>query len=37
MKARIYALAWRVLPYVCCLPAGAMLGLLLVQVWGAAK
>ena len=37
MKARIYALAWRVLPYVCCLPAAAMLGFLLVQVWRAAK
>lgn len=36
MKARIYALALRVLPYVCCLPA-AMLGFLLVQVWEAAK
>lgn len=32
MKARIYAMAWRILPYVCCLPAGAMLGLLLVQL-----
>ena len=37
MKARIYALAWRVLPYVCCLPAGAMVGFLLVQLWRAAK
>ena len=37
MKPRIYALAWRILPYVCCLPAGAMLGFLLVQMWRAAK
>ena len=37
MKARLYALAWRVLPYVCCLPAGATLGLLLVQLSGSAK
>jgi hypothetical protein len=37
MKARIYALAWRILPYVCCLPAVAMLGFLLVQVWRVAK
>ena len=37
MKARIYAMAWHVLPYVCCVPLGAMLGLLLVQVWRAAK
>ena len=37
MKARIYALAWRVLPYFCCLPAAGMLSFLLVQVWGAAK
>ena len=33
MKARIYVLAWRVLPYVCCVPLGAMLGLLLVQIF----
>ena len=37
MKARIYALAWRILPYAFCLYAGATLGLLLVQVWRAAK
>ena len=37
MKARIYALAWRVLPYVCCLPAGATLGFVLVQVWRIAR
>jgi len=37
MKARVYALAWPVLPYVCCLLAAAMLGFLLVQVWRAAK
>ena len=37
MKARLYAMAWRVLPYVCYLPAGAMLGFVLVQVWRAAK
>ena len=37
MKALIYSLAWRILPYVCCLPAGAAVGFLLVQVWRAAK
>ena len=37
MKAHIYALAWRVLPYVCCLPAGATLGLLLLQFSGSVK
>ena len=37
MKARIYSLAWRVLPYVCCVPAGAMLGFVLVQLWRAAQ
>ena len=37
MTARLYALAWRVLPYVCCLPAGAVLVLLLAQVWRASK
>lgn len=37
MAARLYALAWRVLPYVCCLPAGSMLGFLLVQIFGSAK
>ena len=37
MKARLYSLAWRILPFVCCLPLGAMLGFLLVQMWRAAK
>jgi hypothetical protein len=37
MKARFYAMAWRVLPYVCCLPAGAMAGLLLLQLFGGFK
>ena len=37
MKARIYALAWRILPYVCCLPVSATLGLLLLQFTGSAK
>ena len=37
MTARLYALAWRVLPYVCCLPAGATLGFLLLQFSGSAK
>ena len=37
MKARLYSLAWRILPYVCCLPAGATLGLLLLQFSGSAK
>ena len=37
MTARLYAMAWRVLPYACCLPAGATLGLLLVQLSGGAK
>ena len=37
MTARLYALAWRVLPYVCCLPGSAILGLLLVQLWRVAR
>lgn len=37
MKARIYALAWHVLPYVYCASMGAMLGLLLVQIFGGFK
>ena len=37
MIARPYALAWRVLPYVCCLPADAVLGLLLLQFSGSVK
>lgn len=34
MKARIYAMAWHVLPYVYGASMGAMLGLLLVQLFG---
>ena len=30
MKARLYAMAWRVLPYVCCASMGATLTSLLV-------
>lgn len=37
MTARLYSLAWRALPFACCLPAGAMLGFVLVQLWRAAK
>ena len=37
MKARFYALAWRVLPFVCCAPLGAMLGFLLLEVLGSFK
>ena len=37
MTARLYALAWRVLPYVCCLPASAVLALLLLQFSGSIK
>ena len=37
MKARIYSMALRVLPYVCCLPAGATLGFLLLQFSGSVK
>lgn len=37
MKDRIYSLAWRVLPYVCCLPAAAMLGVVVLQLSGAAQ
>ena len=33
MKARIYAMAWRVLPFVCYMPAGSMLGYLVMQVF----
>ena len=32
MTARLYAMAWRVLPYVYCASMGAMLGLLLLQL-----
>lgn len=34
MKARIYAMALRILPYACFAPLGAML---LVQLFGSAK
>ena len=34
MKARIYALAWQVLPYICFAPLGAML---LLPLFGGAK
>ena len=37
MKARFYAMAWRVLPYACCAPLGAILGLLMLQLVGSAK
>lgn len=37
MKARIYAMAWRVLPYACCAPLGAVLMALLLQLFGSAK
>lgn len=37
MAARLYAMAWRILPYVCCLPVVAMLGFLLVQIFGGAN
>jgi hypothetical protein len=37
MKARIYALAWHALPYLCCVPLGAMLMALLLQFFGSAK
>ena len=37
MKARLYALAWRVLPYACCAPLGAMMGLQLLQLLGSFK
>ena len=38
MKARIYAMAWCVLPYVCFAPLGVLPGvLLLVQLLGSAK
>ena len=37
MIVRIYAMAGRILPYICCLPAGATLGLLLLQFSGSAK
>ena len=37
MKAGIYAMAWRILPYVYCASMGATLTSLLVQLWRAAK
>ena len=37
MKARVYALAWRVLPYVYCASMGATLTSLLVQLFGSFK
>lgn len=37
MKARIYAMAWHILPYVCCVPLGAVLMALLLQLFGGVK
>ena len=37
MTARLYAMASRVLPCVCCALMGAMLGLLLLELFGSAK
>ena len=37
MKARIYAMAWHILPYVCCAPLGVVLVALLLQFFGSAK
>ena len=37
MTARIYAIAGRILPYICCLPADATLGFLLLQFSGSVK
>ena len=37
MTARLYALAWRGLPYAYCLRASAMLGFLLLQFSGSVK
>ena len=37
MTARLYVLVWRVLHYVCCLPASAVLALLLLQFSGSVK
>ena len=37
MKARIYALAWHVLPFVCYAPLGALLMALLLQLLGSAR
>lgn len=37
MKARIDALAWLLLPYVCIAPFAAMLVALLLEIFGGAK
>ena len=37
MKAGIYAMAWRILPYVYCASMGATLTSLLVQLFGSFK
>ena len=37
MKGRIYAMAWRVLPYVSHALMGAMLGFVLLQLFGSVK
>lgn len=37
MTARLYAMAWRVLPYASFTPLGATLGVLLLQLSGSAK
>lgn len=37
MKARIYALAWHVLPYACCAPLGMVMGALVLQFIRSAK
>ena len=37
MTARLYAMAWRVLPYVCCAPLGAVLMALVLQFFESAK
>ena len=36
MKARINALAWRLLPYVCIAPFAALLVAQLLEIFGAA-
>ena len=37
MTARLYEIAGRILPYVCCLHADATLGFLLLQFSGSVK
>lgn len=37
MTARLYALAWRILPYASFTPLGVTLGFLLVQFSGSIK